>query len=219
MPQLGTVEVAITFATSIFFLIPGYLIVKFLQSIQEAKTLDSFELSIQSLIYSLFITALWLYFSAEGNMVIKSVQNYTVRTDISKFLYFSFVSKSVFKLTLITMTLAFILGCWRYYGIYWWIIKKLRFTRLNSYITTWEELADLSKGKWVSVELNNGDTYIGLIHSMTHHPFHRELILTVGNENIQIFRASGVHGDIAANYVLISGNEIKTLGVFPPTRQ
>lgn len=200
-------------ATSAVFLIPGYLVVRFLHTTRETRTADNFELSIQSLIFSLLIGGTWLYLTPPGLKLASLVA--TQSPILPKLLDGWAVFRSLAWLAAVAIIVAVIFAKAHHYRLYWWALEKVGFGRLNGYITTWEELADHSANRWVSVETNTGQTYIGLISALTPHPHERSLILTRDADHpIQIFKI-GERALCDTQYVWLAGDNIKSIGVFP----
>lgn len=214
MPEtIKSVEWLFQVATSLVFLIPGYLVVCFLQTIRETKEADKFELTIQSLIFSLLIGGIWFYLTPPGHRLRLLLAN--PEALISKLLQRKPIFDSLIWLTGITLSVAIIMGYILKCRLYWEILRHLRFGRLNCYITTWEELSDLSIGSWVSVETKSGQNYIGIISSVTHHPYERALILRRSStSSMELINSHGRKALDEVEYVWLSGDEVVSIGVF-----
>jgi len=202
-------------ATSAVFLIPGYVVVRFLQTTRESRTADNFELTIQSLIYSLFIAGVWLYVTPPGRRLSELLvsDNLHLATLFKRRAVFI----SLLWLAVVTTGTGTILAVIHHKQLYWRFLDKIGLGRLNGYITTWEELSDLSKGRWVSVETSNGQKFIGVVAALTPHPHERSMILARRPQHpIQLHR-QGASEACDVDYIWFAGDEVKSVGVFPHT--
>lgn len=200
----------------IVFILPGYLVFKLKESVIETKTLSRFELTLQSFIYSGLIYSTYFILPTR-NLVDTAalIGTKTIETVLSKnFLYAS--------LWVVGFT-----GIWgsivafaAFHDCLYGILRKLKFHRLNRYLTTWEQFADMSRAKWVSVELTDGYTYVGVLISVTHYPYEKELILggaTHKNEfyPVRIYNSYQKREESKdpPEFVLIPQSQIKTLSL------
>lgn len=208
-----SVEWLAQLATSLVFLIPGYAVVRFLHTTRESRIADRFELTIESLVYSIFIGGVWFYITPPGTMLRNLLEAHTFV--LSALLHVGAVLIALSWLAGITLLTAVTMAFIHHYQIYWKILERIGLGRLNGFITTWEELSDLSKDRWVSVQASDGFTYIGIISAVTPHPHERSLILSRSSKYPITMQRPGASTACGAEHIWFSGNEIKSVGVFP----
>ena len=202
MDAAKSAEWLLHLATSAVFLIPGYLVVRFLQTTRETRTVDP-------------LGFIWLYLTPPGG----KIRAHLMAGDVAGLAQRLLDRESVFSGALWLLGVAALMGIGAAYAqesqIYWKILNRVKLDRLSPYITTWEEISDLSSNGWAAVTTKTDGTYMGLISSVTHHPHERALILTRNQTYpIRVRTKTGNLEPINAEYVWISGDEITTIEVY-----
>lgn len=203
---------------ALLFFLPGYLVFKAKESVVEAKTLSKFELSLQSIAYSVAVLSIYLLIPWSRKLI--DLESLFGEKPLAAILSVRslYAGLAFLALTLVTAVVA---AVWKYHACYHRILTKLGFRRLNKYITTWEEFADIGFQKWVCVRLDNDQSYIGVIRSITHHPYQKELILSSaegpeGNEiPIQIYDENfyRIIPEKSAEYILFNMESVRWIAI------
>lgn len=206
-------EWLVQLATSALFLVPGYLVVRFLQTTRETRSVDTLELTLQSLTFSLLICAAWFYCTPPGvalrqHLLVQGFSGLAQKAAVGRLAFWGLA-----WLALLTVITGGIAAIFRRQQWYWRALAKIGFDRLSPFITTWEEISDLSAGSWVSVETEHA-TYLGIINSVTPHPHERSVILMRAPKYPMRVLIDGKIESISAGYIWLSGDAIRTIGVF-----
>lgn len=202
-------------ATSAVFLIPGYAIVRVLQTTRESRTADNFELTIRSLMYSLFIAGVWIYVTPPGRRLSELLVSGNLH--LATFFKRKAVLGALLWLAGVTTVTGIAAVLIQHHQLYWWFLDKVRLRRLNSSITTWEEISDKAQGRWVSIETSSGQKFTGVIAAMTPHPHERSMILTCGPKHPIELHQDGESTPCDVQYIWFSGDDVKSIGVFHHT--
>jgi len=199
-------------------LTPGYLAVKLRQAVTEARDPSKFELIVQSIIFTVIIYSLFLASPFFAGLIDIKAFLAEPSLDIIVSSRFLLACLAVGFFTVVVGSMAAIV---RYRGLFFKLLDAVGFKRLNRYLTTWEEFADLAWGKWVAVQLTNNFIYVGMVRSVTHYPYDKEMILTsaAGSNGepypIQIYNRDleKIEAVTPADYVLIRAENIATASI------
>ena len=166
---------------TLFFLVPGFVIVKVHQTTREFRDLSAFEYTTLSIAQSFLVLVLWILWI----LLIGSAFKFHLLDNLRELilqgkhdLFFS-NSLAVFFVTYLT---AFLVAALFLFNMAWTRIlnKGLRaigFKRFTEHLTPWEDFQILGQPHWILVELKDGRSISGKIAFGSHMPFGKELVL------------------------------------------
>ena len=182
---------------SVFFLLPGFLIVKLRSSVSEYKELSAFEYSISSIGYSFILFLSWVgllvlldktpftfYFISNVRLLLLDFKGN------SSLLFSPFIAKIL--VSYLATLIAFIAIAYNlsWIGFLNLIKRAFDITRFTDHLTPWEDFMILNRYNWLSVELKDGRVFLGKVGIFSHSPFSRQLILKrVKDSPIEIYDA------------------------------
>ena len=207
-----------TVLLAIVFFLPGYLVFKAKESVAEAKTVSKFELSVQSVAYSVVILSTYLLIPPLRRLVNLGALFGGGTLEVVVSIEFLYAGLAVLGITGIAAVVA---ALWKYNACYHRLLHRLGFRRLNKYITTWEEFTDIAFKRWVCIRLENGYSYIGVIRSVTHHPYEKEIILSSAKAKdgtdypIQVYGENNDHITpvTPAEYMLLNMSSVRWIAI------
>ena len=176
--------------TTVFILLPGFLLLRFRQSTAEYRDLGTFEVTTISVAYSVVIFAAWftlnllLQTATQGHYrFIDQLIALTTAPDIKPFL-----STSMAAMVLLYMGVFLASGILvynlAYMRVWFHILNSLGVTRFSRHLTPWEDFLTINQSCWIALEVACGKTYIGRVGLFSHQPFERnELVLTGTTES------------------------------------
>jgi hypothetical protein len=166
---------------SLFFLVPGFVIVRIHQTTREFRDLSAFEYTTLSIAQSFLVLVLWILWI----LLIDSIFRFHLIDNLKELmllgkhgLFFS-PSLAVFFVTSLT---AFIVAALFFFNLAWTRLlnKGLRaigFNRFTEHLTPWEDFQILGQPHWILVEFKDGKSISGKLAFGSHMPFERELVL------------------------------------------
>ncbi len=208
----------IDIVSTIFFLVPGFLIVKIHQSTREFRDLSAFEYTTLSVAQSFMVFLLWvLWILFIGGLfpfhLIEDLKDLVLNGNHA--LFFT-RSLAVFFTTYLT---AFLIAALFLYNFAWTRIvnKGLRligFKRFTEHLTPWEEFQMLGRPNWILVELKNGRSIAGKLAFASHIPFGKELVLKrVDQSPVMVYDENHELVDYGPeiDMTYVNGDEIRTM--------
>ena len=169
--------------STLFLLLPGFVVIKIHQSAREYKSLSTFEYTTTSLGYSLLIFLLWIIINYSLSFI--GAGNYCLLQDLKEVIisqnYEILFSKS-FGAIIFSYLCSFGIVSLILYNILWVnltyvFFRKLNLTRFSQGLTPWEDFQMISKLDWIIVELKNGKSIVGKLCFWSHSPFGKELVI------------------------------------------
>ena len=203
---------------TLFFLVPGFAVVKIHQSTREFRDLSAFEYTTLSIAQSFLVLLLWILWilflnKAFGLHLVDDMKRLILKGEHE--IFFS-SSLAVFLVTYLT---AFLVLSLFLFNLAWTrmlnkLLRSLGFNRFTEHLTPWEDFQILGQPHWILVELKDGTSISGKIAFGSHMPFAKELVLKrVDQSSIMVYdkdhKLVNYGPDIEMTY--IDANEIRDI--------
>ena len=175
--------------TTIFVLLPGFLVLRIRQSTREYRDLGNFQITTVSVAYSVAIFAIWFSVNILLEMITQKrymfLEHLTQMSKVTDFDLFLSEFTAAMVLLYVGIFCAFGLLVYNFGFISIWFrfLHGVGATRFSQHLTPWEDFLTLNRVNWIAVELKDGRTFIGKIGLFSHLPFKRQIVLTRTSES------------------------------------
>jgi hypothetical protein len=166
---------------TLFFLVPGFAVVKIHQSTREFRDLSAFEYTTLSIAQSFLVLLVWILWILFLNKMFGLHLVDDLRRLILKGEHELFFSRSL-AVFLVTYLTAFLVLTLLLFNLAWTrapnkLLRALGFSRFTEHLTPWEDFQILGQPHWILIELKDGTSISGKIAFGSHMPFTKELVL------------------------------------------
>jgi hypothetical protein len=174
---------ALNILVSIFFLLPGFIIIKVRQSTSEYREMSAFEYTTASIGYSIAIFLLWILYQISLEAVkvfhyhfFDELKNVVFGKDYD-LLFDGFLVKCFIPYLNVVFLFAIFI-----YNFHWISLNKrikslLGHNRFTDHLTPWEDFFIINRNNWLVVELQDKRSIMGKVGFSSHLPFKKEVVL------------------------------------------
>ncbi len=174
--------------STVFVLLPGFLILRIQQSTKEYREKGVFESTVVSVGYSLLVVLLWISCNVLTKALTHGAYSFSQElitlskaADIAPFLSYYALSFSIIYVFCF-LAIGFLVYDFQYMDIWFRFLHRAGATRFSQHLTPWEDFLAINRYNWIAVELKDGRTLVGKIGLFSQLPFKKQIVLWPGSE-------------------------------------